>query len=60
MRMQEVIPLLEFVCPSDDDLAVQWPLLLRVLNRRNDLGTEPVTWATVAATGSRDAIKRLV
>ena len=57
---EHVIPLLRRVCPTDDELVRQWPLFLEVLNTRNDLGTEPVDWGTVCASGSRTAIRRIV
>jgi len=56
---EQVLPALRGVHPSDQALAVQWPLLLDTLETREDLGTEPVTWASVTATDPGQAMRRL-
>jgi hypothetical protein len=56
---EEVLPLLTRVTPENPALAAQWPLLLDVLKSRDDLGTEQVTWETLARSRSLAPLRRL-
>lgn len=56
----QVLRGLRDVCPQDEALAVQWPLLLDILDTRGDLGTEAPSWDSLGAAESRAALRRLV
>lgn len=57
---EQVLPLMRGIRPRDDALAVQWPLFLDVLETRDDVGTQPASWDTMAAPNWRPALKSLV
>ena len=51
---EELFPRLRGITADDPDLASQWPLLLDVLQEREDVGTEPVTWQSISRASSSE------